>query len=113
MSKHDQLLAAMISGYATQAMAGLGKIANPLTGNVERDLAQARAMIELLEMLEVKTEGNRDAETSSFLRQTLSMLRLNYVDEAGKKDESPANADAEPTTTPSQGSSGEAGAPAE
>jgi len=112
MSKHDQLFAAMISGYATQAMAGLGKIANPLTGNVERDLLQARAMIDLLEMLEVKTEGNRDAETSSFLRHTLSMLRLNYVDEAGKGEEPPA-AGTDPATTPSPGSSAEAGAPAE
>jgi hypothetical protein len=91
---NDQLFAALVSGYATQAMVGLGKVANPLTGQVERDLDQARALIDLLEMLEAKTEGNRSDEESSFLRQTLSMLRLNFVDEKNK-GESPTRGEPE------------------
>jgi hypothetical protein len=82
--RHDAMFAAMISGYATQAMVALGKIANPMTGQLERNLDQARMMIDMLEMIEVKTKGNVREEESNALRQALSNLRLNYVDEAGK-----------------------------
>jgi hypothetical protein len=96
-SKNEHLFAALVSGYATQAMVGLGKVANPLTGAIERDLDQARALIDLLEMLEAKTEGNRSDEESSFLRQTLSTLRLNFVDEKNKGETPVSTASETPT----------------
>lgn len=86
-----QLFAAMISGYATQGMVALGKMQNPMTGETERDLDQARAMIDLLAMLEVKTEGNRSEEESSLLQQAISTLRMNFVDESGKPDPATEN----------------------
>ena len=90
--RNEAMFAALISGYATQAMVGLGKIASPITGKIERDLEQARAMIDILQMLEAKTEGNRtDAETGA-LRQSLSMLRLNFVEEVNRPpDTDPGN----------------------
>ena len=100
--RNEAMFAALISGYATQAMVGLGKIANPITGKIERDLEQARAMIDILEMLEAKTEGNRsDAETDA-LRQALSMLRLNFVDEVNR----PADTDDSDDTTDSGSDTG-------
>lgn len=86
-----QLFAAMISGYATQGMVALGKMQNPMTGETERDLDQARAMIDLLGMLEVKTEGNRTDEESSLLRQAISTLRMNFVEESGKPEPGAGN----------------------
>ena len=82
--RNEAMFAALISGYATQAMVGLGKIASPITGEIERDLEQARAMIDILEMLEAKTEGNRTEAETGALRQALSMLRLNFVEEVNR-----------------------------
>jgi len=89
--RNEAMFAALISGYATQAMVGLGKIASPITGEIERDLEQARAMIDILEMLEAKTEGNRTEAETGALRQALSMLRLNFVEEVNR----PPDADTE------------------
>lgn len=94
---HKQaLFAAMISGYTTQAFVALGKMANPVSGEMERDLEHARVMIDMLEMLEAKTEGNRNDQETSALRQSISTLRLNFVEEMNKKDTAPPEKE-EPT----------------
>ncbi len=63
------------------AMMQLGKIVNPATGKVERDLVQAKFTIDILGMLEEKTKGNLTKEEADLLRTTLANLRLNYVEE--------------------------------
>jgi hypothetical protein len=85
--KHQALFAALVTSYTSQAMVCLGKIANPQTGETERDLEQASALIDVLGMLEAKTTNNLSDEEASMLRQSLSMLRLNYVDESQKREE--------------------------
>lgn len=88
-----QLFAAMISGYATQGMVAMGKMASPMTGKIERDLEQARAMIDLLAMLEKKTTGNRTDQETGLLQQAISTLRMNFVEESGRPDSSEAPPD--------------------
>lgn len=85
--KHQALFGALVSSYTSQAMVCLGKLANPITGDVERDLEQASVLIDMLHMLEVRTEGNLTDEEAAALRQSLSMLRLNYVEEVNKPKE--------------------------
>lgn len=84
--KHQALFSALVSSYTTQAMVCLGKMGNPQTGEIERDLHQASMLIDMLEMLEARTEGNVTDEERSALRQALSMLRLNYVEERNKPE---------------------------
>lgn len=62
----------------------LGKIPNPQTGKVEKDLLQAQEIIDLLAILEEKTKGNLSKEEDNILKATLSNLRLNYVEEVKK-----------------------------
>jgi hypothetical protein len=62
-------------------MQGLGKVMNPVTNTIERNLEQAKQSIDMLEMLRDKTKGNLSPETERMLQQFLSDLRLNYVDE--------------------------------
>lgn len=69
------------------AMVQMGKIASPMTGKIERDLAQARATIDLLEMLHRKTKGNLSGDEQALLDRILYELRLNYIDEAAKGGE--------------------------
>jgi len=66
------------------AMVQMGKIASPMTGKIERDLDQARATIDLLDMLERKTKGNLSGDEQNLLERILYELRLNFVDETTK-----------------------------
>ncbi len=63
----------------TSALVQMGDAPIPGLGEVELDLEGARQTIDILGMLESKTEGNRtDAETS-LLRNLLRDLRLRFV----------------------------------
>jgi beta-glucosidase/6-phospho-beta-glucosidase/beta-galactosidase len=96
--QQQQLLFMMLVQQHEQiGLMGLGKIKNPATDVIERDLNAAKYAIDTLAMLEKYTKGNIEKELSSYLQQKLSMLRLNYVDEIKsepvKKSESIASSD--------------------
>ncbi len=59
----------------------LGKIANPLTGKMDKNLDGARATIDTLMMLKEKTKGNLSKAEEDFLSNALQQLQLNYVEE--------------------------------
>lgn len=63
------------------SMAALLLGAQPQPGTNERifDLEGARLFIDQLEMLAVKTRGNLSAEEDRFLQQSLTGLRMLYV----------------------------------
>jgi hypothetical protein len=69
----------------------LGKVVHPATGKIEKNLDGARFSIDLLGMLEEKTRGNLTAEEAKLLEQTLTNLRLNYVDEVRRDKEAKAS----------------------
>ncbi len=71
----------MFQGAAWQHM---GKVMNPVTNKVERDLAQAKHSIDMLAMLEAKTKGNLSDNEQRFLEHALYELRMNYIDEVNK-----------------------------
>ncbi len=84
MGKEEQLFASLLYLFHSTGMQGLGKVMNPMTNKIERNLEQAKQAIDMLEMLKSKTKGNISEETEKILTQFLSDLRLNYVDEVGK-----------------------------
>jgi hypothetical protein len=81
---NEALFIAFIVNLHASTMIALGKIASPLTQKIERNLEQARFTIDMLGMLEAKTQGNRTEEESRALKTVLTELRLNYVDELEK-----------------------------
>tara|TARA_B100001540_G_C15748768_1_gene615888 strand:- start:635 stop:943 length:309 start_codon:yes stop_codon:yes gene_type:complete len=89
MEKHDQLYFNLLLTWHQSAMSALGKINNPVTGKMERNLDQAQAMIDMLEMLHVKTKGNVSEEMEKTQNMMLSELRLNFVDEKDKEKNKP------------------------
>lgn len=74
-------------------MSSLGKLPHPVTGAVEVDLAWARYFIDLLGMLEKKTEGNLDDGERAALEGNLATLRLNFVDVQKAQDAPLADAE--------------------
>ena len=63
----------------SQAMVHLGLAPNPVSGETEEDLVQAKYTIDLIEMLREKTEGNLTEEESSQLTEVLGELQRFYV----------------------------------
>jgi hypothetical protein len=84
--KHQILFSHLVFSLHAATMQQLGKIKNPMTDKVERDLQGAQASIDMLDMIQAKTQGNLSQDESRFLGQVLQELRLNYVDESKKPD---------------------------
>ncbi len=86
--QQQQLLFMMLVQQHQQiAMMGLGKIKNPSSDEIERDLKSAKFAIDTLLMLQNFTEGNLPKELKNYLEQTLSTLRLNYAEEKDESEE--------------------------
>jgi hypothetical protein len=84
--KRAIMFAQLVLMLQAAAMQYLGKLKNPVTDALERNLQAAQGMIDLLDMLKDRTRGNLSTEESAMLDQMLRDLRLNYVDEAAKPD---------------------------
>lgn len=69
----------LVSFLASQAIMGLGAMADPQSGRVVIDLEGSRFMIDLLDVLEQKTKGHLTEEEAKELRQILAELRSRYV----------------------------------
>lgn len=82
MDKNDQLFGSLIYLFHTTGMQGLGKLMNPVNQKIEKNIAQAKESIEMLEMLKQKTKGNLSPELNRLLEQFLTDLRLNFIDES-------------------------------
>jgi hypothetical protein len=73
----------LLSMLSMSAMQELGKLKNPFTGKTEVHLDMAQATIDMLDMLEAKTRGNRDKDEERIMNDTLTMLKMNYVETQG------------------------------
>jgi len=76
--------AGLILSLAGSAQISLGISPNPMTQKPEKDLSQAKYMIDLLGLLSEKTKGNLKPEESQLLEVILSDLRLRFVEEKSK-----------------------------
>lgn len=68
----------LVSMIATQALMCLGQMPGP-TGEPLVDLEQAKHLIDLLAVLEEKTQGNLSAEEAELLNGMLHQLRMGYI----------------------------------
>jgi hypothetical protein len=77
----ELLFLQVISMFQVAAMQQLGKIVDPTTGEVTRDLTQAKISIDILDVLKQKTKGNLTDVEGELLDKVLFELHMNYVDE--------------------------------
>ncbi len=82
---HEVIFMQFVSGLYTSTMQHLGKLMNPVTAKVEKNLDAAKATIELVRMLKKKTEGNLNENESRMVNNALSNMQMNYVDELEKE----------------------------
>ena len=87
-----QLFMGLVYSLTQSAFIALGKLPDPMSGKIEKNLDQASQTIDLLAALKEKTAGNLEEQEEHFLDRTISDLRLNYVDEVNKAKSEKAKA---------------------
>ena len=83
-ASREEMLAAIFANMVVQqtnmALMFLGRIPHPQTGQAELDLESAQMFIDQLEMLNAKTKGNLSKDEDRLLQQSLTGLRMAFVE---------------------------------
>ena len=74
----------LITTLATQALAAMGQIPDPVENRPVVNLDLAKHHIEMLGLLDEKTKGNLDDEEAQMLTTVLHQLRLAFVQIEGQ-----------------------------
>lgn len=106
---NEYLFHHLVAMFQTLALQQLGKLVNPITGQMERDLQQAKITIDMLQMLKDRTAGNLEQSERMVLDRALLELQMNYVDETNKPEEAQSSEGDESSAREEPGD-GEAGA---
>jgi hypothetical protein len=61
----------------------LGKVEDPSTGEIRKDLTMAKYTIDMMAMLSEKTKGNLNKDEENLMRALLSEIRMAYVEAKG------------------------------
>jgi|SRR5271163_1988403 len=78
----DITFASFMVGLSTEALALLGEIPHPATGERISDLSGAQQIIDIVALLREKTRGNLDRDEESLIDAILFDLRMKYVEKA-------------------------------
>ncbi|MGI6596100.1 MAG: DUF1844 domain-containing protein [Elusimicrobia bacterium] len=81
----ENLFIFVVSFFTEWGWQVLGKVPNPLTGKTEKNLVLARRVIDILGMLQQKTQNNLTKDEERVISAAIAELQLNYVDEAKKE----------------------------
>ena len=85
----EQLFDNLISSLVHSVWISLGKIKNPMTDKIERNLFAASMNIDMLDMLYKRMDGNLSEQEESYLSHVLSEIKMNYIEEKKLGDDSP------------------------
>jgi F0F1-type ATP synthase membrane subunit b/b' len=99
----DYRFLSLVMSLATAAWSQLGKVPNPVTQKIEKDVDQARMSIEFLRMIQEKTEGNLSVKEQELIDNTVSDLELNFADEVRKSESASAEATADKSASAKAG----------
>ena len=93
LKKEDQLFIHLVNTFVQSAWISLGKVKNPVSDILERNLEQATYYIDLLDMLQTKMKGNLSEWEEQYIIHSLSELKLNFIDEQKKGSKETVNSD--------------------
>jgi hypothetical protein len=72
-----------LSGLAMEAFVALGDLPHPATRKQTLNLPQAKYLIDLLGILEEKTQGRLTTDEERLLKDALYQLRMRYLSKSG------------------------------
>lgn len=80
----EMLFIELVYSFQNMAMIAMGKLVNPATNKIEKNLQQTKATIDMIRMLKEKTTGNLNENETKLIEQVVLNLQLNYADEIEK-----------------------------
>lgn len=75
-----------ITSLGFQAMIFMGEVPNPATNEIDKNLDQAKFLIDTLSMLGEKTAGNLNDQEKNLLENTIYELQMKYVQISGVEE---------------------------
>jgi hypothetical protein len=78
----DLTFASFVVGLSTEALALMGEMPHPATGERMNDLIGAQQLIDIIAVLQDKTRGNLSHDEDALLDAILFDLRMKYVEKA-------------------------------
>jgi hypothetical protein len=72
-------LSTIIIPFYTQALVKMGLRKNPLTGEKKISLDEAKNIIDIIDFLKKKTEGNLTEDEEQLIDSTLTQLKTEYL----------------------------------
>jgi ribosomal protein L12E/L44/L45/RPP1/RPP2 len=105
--KHQMLTMQLLFLFQSAALQQMGKLKNPITDKIDRDLAQAQVSIDMVDMLYTRMKATLDSDEERMFTSALQELRLNFVDEVTKEQN--AAVTATPPAAAEPAASGNAG----
>jgi len=100
LKKEDQLFIHLVNTFVQSAWISLGKVKNPVSDKMQRNLDQATYYIDLLDMLQTKMKGNLSEWEEQYIIHSLSELKLNFIDEQKKGSEEDKSEKTKETSPP-------------
>jgi hypothetical protein len=107
------LFANLVMQNTNMALMFMGQVPHPETGEKMQELEGARMFIDQLEMLEAKTKNNLTKEEDRLLKQSLTHLRMSFVQAIENQNKAGAQPKTEPARTPQAPANEPAPAPTE
>ena len=83
----QQLFDQLISSLVHTTWVSLGKIKNPMTDKIEKDIVSASINIDMIDMLYKRMDGNLSDDEDKYLSEVLSELKMNYLHEKSQISE--------------------------
>ncbi|MAV64319.1 MAG: hypothetical protein CBD97_01115 [Pelagibacteraceae bacterium TMED237] len=77
--ENNHLFITLISSLSSQAWIQMGKIKNPVSDKIEKNLEAASMSIDMLVMIQDKTKNNLDEYEEKLLNQSIKDLKMNFV----------------------------------
>jgi hypothetical protein len=94
----------LVLTLSSSAWVGLGKIADPISGETKKDFPGAKFAIDTLVMLREKTRGNLTPDEEKILNNTVAELQANYAETVfARKKESEERPSEKNTAPPENG----------
>jgi len=82
----SQLFMQIVIQNQQMAMISLGKVKNPVSDSLKKNLEYAKLSIDTLDMLIQKTKGNLSEYEEKLLAETVNQLKIIYVEESTKEE---------------------------
>ena len=70
----------LVMSFASAAIINMGKVPDPMTGQVQKNFGFAQQNIDIIALLQEKTRGNVSEEEGKMMEQVLYELRLEFVE---------------------------------